>query len=195
MVAPGQERFKALRAHQQDADTSLTSLPNRICIVEYDPGWPQVFEEIKSGIAPALGGMAAAIEHVGSTSIPGLAAKPIIDIDVLLAAGMKFPKAVECLADLGYVYEGNLGIPGREAFLAPTNTPPHHLYVCLPANSDFRKHVAFRDYLRSHPIEAQTYGELKRSLAAQFPGNRSAYVAGKTGFVARVTALAMSSTI
>jgi GrpB-like predicted nucleotidyltransferase (UPF0157 family) len=173
----------------------LTSFPNRICIVEYDPGWPQLLEEIASGIASAMGGMAAVIEHVGSTSVPGLAAKPIIDIDVLLAAGMRFPKAIECLAGLGYVYEGILGISGREAFLAPTNTPPHHLYVCLPGNRDFRKHVAFRDYLRSHPIEAQTYGELKRSLAAQFPGNRCAYLAGKTGFLARVTALAMGSTI
>jgi GrpB-like predicted nucleotidyltransferase (UPF0157 family) len=79
--------------------------------------------------------------------------------------------------------------------LAPPNTPPHHLYVCLPGNRDLRKHVAFRDYLRTHPVEAQTYGELKRSLAAQFPENRGAYLAGKTDFVARITTLAMGSIV
>jgi GrpB-like predicted nucleotidyltransferase (UPF0157 family) len=156
---------------------------NPITVVDYDPRWPDLFTFLQKRVAGALGELDAAIEHVGSTAVPGLAAKPVIDIDVLLASPDALPAAIERLASLGYAHQGDLGIPGREAFLTPENDPPHHLYVCPPASLAFRRHVAFRDYLRSHPEEAGAYGELKRTLALRFRSDIEAYVAGKTEFV------------
>jgi GrpB-like predicted nucleotidyltransferase (UPF0157 family) len=131
--------------------------------------------------------MAAAIEHVGSTAVPCLAAKPIIDMDVLLASQAMLPAAIDRLASLGYVHQGDLGIPEREAFLAPAGDPPHHLYVCPPHSAEFRRHIAFRDYLRTHPADAKRYGDLKIALAGRFREDRLAYTEAKTEFVVEVT--------
>lgn len=137
--------------------------------------------------------MVAAIEHVGSTAVPGLAPKPIIDIDVLLVPETLLPAAIERLGRLGYVHQGDLDIPEREAFLALVNDPPHHLYVCPPFSAEFRRHVAFRNYLRAHPSDVNTYGDLKLALAAQFREDRSAYIPGKDEFVAELTRRAVAS--
>jgi len=135
-----------------------------------------------------------AIEHVGSTAVPGLAAKPIIDIDVLSASETLLPVAIERLARLGsYVHQGNLGIPEREAFLALANDPPHHLYVCPPRSAEFQRHIAFRDYLRAHPSAVKTYGDLKLALASQFREDRPAYIAGKNALVAELTRRAVAT--
>src|SRR5258705_12320222 len=85
-------------------------------VVDYDPRWPTRFETLRARIVAALGSLADSIEHVGSTSVPGLAAKPIIDIDVLVVSAIDVPEAIERLALLGYLHRGNLGIDGREAF-------------------------------------------------------------------------------
>ena len=135
--------------------------------------------------------MAAAIEHVGSTAVPDLAAKPIIDIDALLASETMLTAATERLASLGYIHRGNLGIPEREAFRAPANDPPHDLYVCPPCRAEFGRHMAFRDYLRSHPKEAKVYGDLKIALAERFREDRPAYNTAKTEFVAELTSRAI----
>lgn len=156
---------------------------NPVIVVEYDPNWPVLFQSLRGRIADALGSMAAAVEHVGSTAVPNLAAKPVIDIDVLLVSESELPAAIDRLANLGYVHQGNLGIPDREAFLAPTHDPPHHLYVCPPRSREFQRHLAFRDYLRAHPKEAKAYGDLKKTLALQFRDDRSAYISGKSDFV------------
>jgi GrpB-like predicted nucleotidyltransferase (UPF0157 family) len=150
-----------------------------VVVVEYDPGWPELFQFFRARIANALGGLASAVEHVGSTAVPGLAAKPIIDIDVLLVSADALPAAIERLATLGYGHQGDLGIPEREAFLTPAGDSPHHLYVCPPHSREFRRHLAFRDYLRSHPKEAKVYGDLKQALALRFSQDRDAYMAGK----------------
>jgi len=122
-------------------------MTNPVIVLDYDSNWPALFQCLRKRIADALGDMAAAIEHVGSTAVPGRVAKPIIDIDVLLTSEPMLPTAIERLATLGYVHRGNLGIPEREAFFAPANDPPHHLYVCPPCSVEFRRHTAFRDYL------------------------------------------------
>jgi len=162
-------------------------MTNPVIVLDYDPSWPGVFQSLRKRIADALGDMAAAIEHVGSTAVPNLAAKPVIDIDVLLASETMLPAAIERLAGLGYLHRGNLGIPEREAFVAPSNDPPHHLYVCPPHSTEFRRHVAFRDYLRAHPKDAKIYAELKLALAQRFPDDRLAYNAAKTAFVTELT--------
>jgi GrpB-like predicted nucleotidyltransferase (UPF0157 family) len=164
-----------------------------VTVLEYDPTWPGLFRSLRKPIADALGSIAAAIEHVGSTAVPGLAAKPVIDIDVLLASETMLPAAIERLARLGYVHRGNLGIPEREAFFAPANSPPHHLYVCPPDSAEFRRHTAFRDYLRAHPKDAKIYGDLKMVLAERFREDRSAYVIAKGEFVAGLTIRAVAA--
>jgi len=113
-----------------------SGMENPVIILAYDPDWPGRFQSLRKRIANVLGDMAAAIEHVGSTAVPDLAAKPIIDIDVLLASETMLAAAIERLARLGYVHRGNLGVPEREAFRA-ADDPPHHLYVCPPCSAGF----------------------------------------------------------
>jgi GrpB-like predicted nucleotidyltransferase (UPF0157 family) len=151
--------------------------------VDYDPHWPAVFETLRAEIAGTLGDLALTIEHVGSTAVPGLAAKPIIDIDVLLRSASGLSACMERLATLGYKHRGDLGIPEREAFAAPPDHPAHHLYVCPPKSQEFRRHVALRNYLRTHPSDASSYAELKRSLAIRYRDERAAYMEGKREFI------------
>ena len=168
-------------------------MANPVIVLDYDPNWPGAFQSLRKRIADALGEMAAAIEHVGSTAVPNLAAKPIIDIDVFLASETMLPAAIERLASLGYIHQGNLGIPEREAFFAPVNDPPHHLYVCPPSSAEFRRHMAFRDYLRAHPKDAKIYGDLKIALAERFREDRSAYNNAKSEFVRELTNRAIAA--
>jgi GrpB-like predicted nucleotidyltransferase (UPF0157 family) len=163
-------------------------MANPIIVLDYDPNWPGLFQSLRKRIADTLGDRAAAIEHVGSTAVPDLAAKPIIDIDVLLASETMLTAAI---ASLGYVHRGNLGIPEREAFRAPANDPPHHRYACPPWSAEFGRHMVFRDYLRAHPKEAKIYGDLKIALAERFREDRPAYNTAKTEFVAELTSRAI----
>jgi GrpB-like predicted nucleotidyltransferase (UPF0157 family) len=168
-------------------------MANPVIILDYDPKWPILFQSLRKRIADAFGDMAAAIEHVGSTAVPDLAAKPIIDIDVLLASETMLPAAIERLGSLGYIHRGNLGIPEREAFRAPGGDPPHHLYVCPPCSAEFRRHVAFRDYLRAHSKDAKSYADLKIALAERFREDRDAYNNAKTEFVTQLTTRAIAA--
>jgi GrpB-like predicted nucleotidyltransferase (UPF0157 family) len=161
----------------------MTRRADPITVVDYDPRWPAVFEMLRAEVAGALGDLALAIEHVGSTAVPGLAAKPIIDMDVLLRSASDLSVCMERLAALGYKHRGDLGIPKREAFAAPPDRPAHHLYVCPPESREFRRHVALRDYLRAHPADASSYAELKRSLAIRYRDERLAYADGKREFI------------
>lgn len=157
-----------------------------IIIEEYDPLWPEQFEAIRARIAPVLGPLAAAIEHIGSTAVPGLPAKPIIDLDILLESRADLPAVLAKLRVLGYEHQGTLGIPGREAFRAPAHDAPHHLYVCLPGSEEYARHIAFRDYLRAHPKDADDYCSLKRNLSGRFSIDRDAYTQAKTEFIEEI---------
>ncbi len=154
-----------------------------IIIEDYDPSWPKSFEAIRARIAPPLSNFATAIEHIGSTSVPGLAAKPIIDIDVLLRSANNLSLAIAALERLGYQHQGTLGIAGRDAFVAPAHDVRHHLYVCSPDAFEFQRHVTFRDYLRRHPNDADEYARLKRNLSGRFSIDREAYTEAKTEFI------------
>ena len=110
-----------------------------IIVVDHDPSWPQTFKLLSKRIAKELGCIAAAIEHVGSTSVPGLPAKPIIDIDVLLSANHSLAEAIVCLQRMGYHHEGDLGIPGRAAFKALETDPP---IICMSVSRGARSSVA-----------------------------------------------------
>jgi GrpB-like predicted nucleotidyltransferase (UPF0157 family) len=154
-----------------------------IVIVNHDPRWPAVFAQLRDHIANALGPLATRIGHVGSTAVPGLAAKPIIDLDVVIATRDDLPAVIERLHPLGYRHEGDLGVPGREAFTTPPAAPPHHLYVCAADSTALAQHLALRDLLRAHPDTARAYGELKRSLARRFRNDQTAYTQAKTAFI------------
>jgi len=136
-------------------------MPEPVVIVDYDPDWPARYARLRDAIAPALGDLAAAIEHVGSTAVPGLAAKPTIDIIVKLRSPSDLARAVERLAGLGYAHEGDLGVAGREAFATPAGyaVHDHHLYVCTPDWRGFEDQVIFRDHLRAHAATARAYGD------------------------------------
>ena len=149
-------------------------------VVDYDPAWPVVFEQLRARVWAAVELCAISIEHIGSTSVPGLAAKPIVDITVIVATGGQVPVAIERLAALGYVHQGDLGVEGREAFESPRGLPAHNLYVCPRNSPGLENHLTVRDYLRTHAEAARSYGDLKKRLAGQFRHDIDGYVAGKT---------------
>lgn len=164
-----------------------------VIIVEYDPQWPAQFEALRAVIANALRELALRIEHIGSTSIPGLAAKPIIDIDTVIASAELLPDVIHALGGLGYSHQGERGVPTRESFAragsdvprdgSGRNWPPHHLYVCAEGSREIVRQTAFRDYLRAHPEQAAAYEALKRDLARRFPDDPEAYCDAKSDFV------------
>jgi GrpB-like predicted nucleotidyltransferase (UPF0157 family) len=158
-----------------------------VIVVAYDPAWPQIFEDLRARIWPAVASFALGIEHVGSTSVPGLAAKPIIDLDVVAETPAMVEQIIGALGGLGYVHRGDLGIKGREAMEAPVG-PAHHLYVCLAGSEALRNHLFLRDYLRAHPNLAASYGELKMRLAREFADDIDGYVDGKTDFILEILA-------
>jgi GrpB-like predicted nucleotidyltransferase (UPF0157 family)/protein associated with RNAse G/E len=153
----------------------------------YDPLWPHLYAEEAVRIAAALGDWALAIEHIGSTAVPGLAAKPIIDIGVAVRNFEEATRCINPLAALGYLYLGEQGIPRRHYFVkGSTENRTHHLHMVEPDSVDWRQHLAFRDYLRKHPTVAQEYAALKERLAAQFPTDRRLYTQAKAGLIAKV---------
>jgi GrpB-like predicted nucleotidyltransferase (UPF0157 family) len=166
-----------------------------VIIVDYDPDWVTVFSQLSGMLTKALGSLPISIEHVGSTSVPGAAAKPIIDIDVVIGSGDDLPAAISLLARLGYRHIGDLGIAGREAFDNPPGLPAHHLYVVVAGNPEHMRHLGFRDYLRSHPEVRDQYSALKKSLGTRFRDDREAYTEAKTAFIEDVLNKAEDSSL
>jgi len=154
-----------------------------VVVVDYDAEWPRRFEELCGRISPLLADVAVRIEHVGSTSVPRLAAKPIIDMTVVVAARGDVPVAIDRLARVGYRHRGNLGIDDREAFDHPVDLPRHNLYVCPEGTIGLINQLAVRDYLRAQPEASRRYAELKKRLAVEFPNDIESYVFGKTDFI------------
>lgn len=167
-------------------------------IVEYDPQWPLFFDALHAALEsvlnpPASAPLALTIQHVGSTAVPGLAAKPIIDLDVVIESERVLPDVVARLHGPGYRHQGDQGIPGREALARKGEDVPrdgsgrvwpvHHLYVCAQDSRELARHLALRDYLRADDAAARAYGDLKRGLARQFASDREAYTQAKTRFI------------
>ena len=152
-------------------------------VVEYDPQWAQLFIELGERVIASLRELVLRVGHVGSTSVPGLAAKPVVDVDVVIPSRDDLPEAIRRLRALGYEHLGDLGIVGREAFGRPPETPPHNLYICAQDSEELARHVRFRDYLRANPLEAERYAALKRDLAEQHRFDIDAYCDAKTGFI------------
>jgi GrpB-like predicted nucleotidyltransferase (UPF0157 family) len=162
----------------------------KIIVVDYDPTWPETFERLRMCIWPSVCNLATSIEHVGSTSVNGLAAKPVIDMSIVVPTASEMGPLIDRLATLGYRHRGDLGVPGREAFARPPGTADHHLYACVDGNQGLRNHLAVRNYLRCHPSFAETYGTLKKQLAARFADDIDGYVDGKSEFILEILARA-----
>ena len=167
-------------------------MPESVIIVDCDPHWPDLFEALRAPVVAAQGDLVIVVEHVGSTAVPALAAKPIIDMDVVVPSVADIPQAIGRLATLGYVHQGDLGIAGREAFISPAGKPGHHLYVCAVDSEELRRHRLFRDDLLTHPDDARAYGALKKAAARRFGEDRVAYTEAKTRFVEAVLRRASS---
>jgi GrpB-like predicted nucleotidyltransferase (UPF0157 family)/streptomycin 6-kinase len=161
----------------------MPSARRRIFVEDYNPTWPAVFDRLRARVWTAVEDIALSVEHVGSTSVPGLAAKPIIDMSIVVRDRADVPLVAARLAPLGYVHHGDLGIEDRDAFDSPPDLPPHHLYACPRGGLGIVNQLAVRDYLRAHPEAAIEYGSLKKRLAQRFPHDIGGYVAGKTDFL------------
>jgi GrpB-like predicted nucleotidyltransferase (UPF0157 family) len=163
-------------------------------IVEYDPVWPEMAEAEIARIGAAVG-EAVRIEHVGSTAVSGLAAKPIIDLQLAVADADARSLYVESLEGLGYLFAPDPASPDFHFFGLPVARPrTHHLHVCAAGSEDERRHLAVRDYLRAYPDEVAAYAELKRGLVARAPGDRLAYIEGKEEYVAALERRALAWT-
>lgn len=168
-----------------------------VVIEPWDPRWAQAFAELREVYVGALGELAVGVEHVGSTAIPGLAAKPVLDIDIVIAHEGHLPAVTQALVALGYTARGTLGIPGRHAFgQEGDSTIPrmadgrrwmdHHLYVCAAGAGELRRHLAFRDWLLADPDARAEYAALKQRLAEEFRNDREGYTEAKSAFIAGV---------
>ncbi|GAB2638101.1 GrpB family protein [Kribbella swartbergensis] len=158
-------------------------------VVDYDPRWPLWFAEIRARLTPYLADVPHIVEHVGSTAVPGLAAKPIIDLDVVVPDRQQVPVAIERLVAGGYTHQGDLGVAGREAFTVPPDAPYyHHLYVVVAGNKAHQDHIVLRDHLRRDAADRERYGALKRDLAHLLTTDRTAYVEAKAGLVVELIA-------
>ena len=159
-----------------------------VIVLPYDEQWKKDFLMIKDELTSALGQLAMGIEHIGSTSVEGLSAKPIIDIDVVIKDYNVLEEVVSALKVIGYRHEGDLGITGREAFKyeGKEHLRKHHLYVCPVDSPELKRHIAFRDYLRTHSEAVREYSYIKEEGAKQYPDDIERYIEHKSPFIEKI---------
>ena len=178
--------------------TRMPEYEPRLEVLPYDVHWPAEFEVEAARLRAALGSIALRVDHHGSTSIPGLAAKPIIDIQVSVAALQPIAAYSACLQAVGYVHLPHPDDSFCPFFYRPHRWPhSHHVHVVQAGGVEERRTLAFRDYLREHPDVAREYEQLKRGLAAQFAAAgheaREAYARAKSDFIERIIGKALRS--
>jgi GrpB-like predicted nucleotidyltransferase (UPF0157 family) len=161
-------------------------------IVEHDPAWAVRAQDELGRLARALGPVAVRLDHVGSTAVPGLAAKPIIDLQLSVAAVEPRARYAAPLQRLGYLFAPEPESPDFHFFARPAARPrSHHLHVCETGSEHERRHLAVRDFLRAHGEEAARYAALKREVARKHPQDRLAYIAGKERYMHTLEARAL----
>ena len=163
----------------------MTKLTNTLIAVPYDPSWPAEFQRIRDYLLEQIGDLVIDIDHVGSTSVPGLCAKPIIDVDAVMDSYDVFPEIVARLAAVGFQHEGDGGIKEREMFtrLIPDDFMDYHLYICPKGSLEYRRHTIFRNALLNNKDIADAYGKLKMRLIEEADGDRVLYTDSKTDFI------------
>ncbi|MBP0003880.1 MAG: GrpB family protein [Cyanobacteria bacterium SBC] len=157
----------------------------QVKVVQHDPKWCQAFKAESHRVAEALGKNVFSVHHIGSTAIPDIYAKPIIDLLVEVKAITEVDKQSPSMERLGYETMGEFGIPERRYFRKNNQAGirTHHVHVFQLGSEQIERHLAFRDYMIAHPDEAQRYSDLKRKLAAVYPNDIEEYMDGKDGFI------------
>lgn len=159
-------------------------MAQHVVVTDYNPKWPDFYQKEAAAIAALLGDEISAIYHIGSTSVKGLKAKPIIDIMPVVKSIDRVDRFFPEFQRLGYECLGEFGIPGRRYFRKGGDFRTHQIHIFQTDNRwDILRHLAVRDYLRTHPQVAAAYGELKARLAKQYPEDIEKYCDGKDAFV------------
>ena len=158
-----------------------------VVVEKWNPKWKEEFEKIVESLGKEIIQNVIKIEHVGSTSVEGMSAKPIIDLDIVIEND-KFLILKKLLEDKGYVHEGDLGIRDREAFsyININDLMTHHLYVCPKDSEELFKHITFRNYLRQHSELVDEYSKVKEKAAVLFPDNIDKYIEYKSGVIEKI---------
>jgi GrpB-like predicted nucleotidyltransferase (UPF0157 family) len=166
----------------------MPKLKNTLIVLPYDPSWTREFERIHDFLAGVIGDLVLAIKHVGSTSVPGLCAKPIIDIVAIMESYDVFPQIVARLEQAGFAHKGDQDIKGREVFkrMIPDDFMDYHFYVCPRDSEENRRQTRFRNALLKNPQIAEDYGRLKMRLIGEVNGDRVLYTDSKTDFIVGV---------
>ena len=166
-----------------------------VTVTEYDPRWPELYRQEAARLEAVLGGNLVRMFHIGSTSVPGLRAKPVIDMMGLVWDLGRVEACRPAFEGLGYKVLGECGIPGRRYMRRGGDGTPrtHHVHLYqFDDSGNILKDIAVREYLRCHPEQAAVYGELKSRLAQQFPEDYMGYCRGKEQFVARLSQQALA---
>jgi GrpB-like predicted nucleotidyltransferase (UPF0157 family) len=179
-------------ARGEEIKKELIKIVTVSLVEKYNPEWPKWFEEIKAYLGVKIAKACIRIEHVGSTAIPGMIAKPIIDIIIVIEAE-RWEKMKSLLEERGYYHRGNQGIEDREVFrlIDETPLPLHHLYVCPKHSYEIKKETAFRDYMKTHKKDRERLSKHKRELAEKFNNDRQLYIDGKDAMVKEITEKAL----
>ena len=158
-----------------------------VVVEKWNPKWKDEFERIVDSLREDVIYNSVKIEHVGSTSVEGLSAKPIIDLDIVIEND-KFEIIKRLLNDKGYKHEGDLGIEGREAFSysGKEELMTHHLYVCLKDSKELFKHITFRDFLKNNPASASEYSKVKEQAAVLYPDDIDKYMEFKSEIIEKI---------
>lgn len=168
-------------------------MPQHIAVLNYDPEWPSKYERERDHIASILKDNYISIYHIGSTAIPGLAAKPIIDIMVAVRSLESVDAATEEFSDIGYEYLGEFGIAGRRYLRKGGDERTHQIHIFQADDWDnIGRHLAFRDFMRTHEEEREEYAKIKKALAEKFPYDIGGYCDGKESFVREVEKRALT---
>ena len=165
-----------------------------IFVEPYNPKWVDEFVKIRDYIWPHIDNIAIDIIHVGSTSVPGLAAKPIIDLVIIINSYEMFPQIVEQLKNLGYEHDGDGDVPTRERFIGGLrdNFMDYHMYVSPKDSGVLKAQIFFRDFLRQNNNARTEYAALKQKLAEKYRQNLDAYTGGKSEFILNILKTANS---
>ena len=160
----------------------------RIYMVPHDPNWRQEFAQAAAQITGALGANALAVHHIGSTAIPGIFAKPVIDMLLVVHSHADLDAKQAAMEAMGYAARGEGGIPGRRFFRRDNalGDRTHQIHAFEAGSPQIVRHLAFRDYMIAHPDKAREYSDLKRKLAAQHPNDMEAYMDGKDDFIQEI---------
>ncbi|MGB9177948.1 MAG: GrpB family protein [Pyrinomonadaceae bacterium] len=158
---------------------------SKVEVVPHNPQWRDAFEAEAKQVADALGENVVAIHHIGSTAIPNIYAKPVVDLLVEVRDITEVDSRSSAMESLGYEVMGEYGIPGRRYFRKDNREGirTHNIHAFEAGSVEVERHLAFRDYMIAHPVDAEKYSEMKRKLAEEHPQSIDGYMDGKDGFI------------